>query len=390
MSHEIRTPMTAILGYAELLEMHKDTPGDEDFDPTAAIKSIKQSGSHLLDLINDILDLSKIEAGRMTVEQIEFDPCDTIASVASLLRPQVTAKGVAFEVRFNGPIPVTLNADPTRAKQVIMNLVGNATKFTTRGSVTIEISTGIEADQATLYVDVVDTGIGMTPEKARGVFAKFEQADATVTRKFGGTGLGLAISKELAGMMGGELCVLRSEEGVGSTFRFAIPLGDPKAITWNDSPSEALTITKTCRSTPTDALPLSGRRVLLVEDGPDNRRLIGFHLRKAGADVQEAENGRLGVDAAVEQRDAGPPHDLVLMDMQMPVLDGYSAAAALRAHGFTTPIVALTAHAMAGDRDKCLRAGCSSYATKPINRTSLISTCAGEIENGRGGRANAA
>ena len=371
MSHEIRTPMTAILGFAENL-LDADQPEAEKLD---CVHTIRRNGQYLLGLINDILDLSKIEAGKMVIERVTCQPCRIVAEVASLMRVRTRAKGLPFHIEYIGPIPETIRSDPTRLRQILINLIGNAVKFTEVGSVRLVTRWVNDDEEPHLQFDVMDTGRGMTKEQTAKLFQPFMQADASTTRQFGGTGLGLTISKRFAELLGGDITVPATELGVGTTFRATVAIGSLDGVKMLDDPMAATVVADTA-STIAGATPtnLQGLRILLAEDGPDNQQLIGFVLRKAGAEVTVEENGKLALDAALAALDEGSPFDVILMDMQMPVMDGYQAAAQLRRKGYTGPIIALTAHAMSGDKQKCLDAGCDDYATKPINRTKLIGT----------------
>ena len=365
MSHEIRTPLSAIVGYADLLVDPAADPASAE--RAAAPDGIRRNARHLLGLIGDILDVSKIEAGKMTVERLPLDLPQLVAEVASLMRPRAVTKGLAFRVAFDGPVPRTVRTDALRLKQVLVNLIGNATKFTPSGSVTLRVSCG-----PTLAFAVVDTGIGMTPEQSTRLFQPFTQADESTTRRFGGTGLGLTISRRLSELLGGELTVT-STPGRGSTFTATVDPGDLAGVERLVGLTEAgLRPTDPTIASEADLPRLDGRRVLLAEDGEDNQLLIGLYLRRAGAELTLADNGRIGVERATAAAAAGRPFDLVLTDMQMPELDGYGLAAALRRGGLTVPIVALTAHAMAGDREQCLAAGCTDYLVKPIDRVVLV------------------
>jgi signal transduction histidine kinase len=371
MSHEIRTPMTAILGYAELLR----DPQLGSRERLEHLETIRRNGAHLLDVINDILDLSKIEAGRMTLERVACSPCALLTEVASTMRVRAKQKQLVFEVVYKGPIPEHIQSDPTRLRQILLNLAGNAVKFTRQGGVRIEVQL-VRAAQADplLEIAVVDTGIGMSPEQQAHLFHAFTQGDSSTTRRFGGTGLGLVISRRLALMLGGDI-VVRSEAGQGSTFLLTLQTGSLAGVNLLINPSEAIRIAAGDPQRPAaDPAPLHGR-ILLAEDGRDNQLLISFYLRKAGAEVVLADNGKVACELALRSRREGQPFDLVLMDMQMPVLDGYEAASELRGAGWEGPIVALTAHAMAGDRDKCIASGCNDYATKPVDREVLIELC---------------
>lgn len=379
MSHEIRTPMTAILGFADLLA-EQTPPADVRHE---YIATIQRSGQHLLHLINDILDVSKIESGRMTVEKLPTDPAQILSDVIGLMQVRAAAARISLEHDYLTPIPRHIRSDPIRLRQILMNLIGNAIKFTLQGSVRVGVAFegGGAGTPNRLAFRITDTGIGMAPQQMARLFKPFTQADTTTTRRFGGTGLGLSISQTLARMLGGDIQVT-SVPGVGSVFTVTVSTG-PVADADFWIPHQTSTAMLSSPAQPAAAeQPLSGMRILLAEDGADNQRLIRAVLAKAGAIVHVANNGRtaiemLTIDGSFDAPLRSPPViDLILMDMQMPEMDGYATVRALRTRGFTRPIVALTANAMAGDRDLCLAAGCSGYATKPIDRTALIQTCA--------------
>jgi signal transduction histidine kinase/DNA-binding response OmpR family regulator len=377
MSHEIRTPMTAIIGYADLLLDPETTSGDR----VTHIQTIRRNGEHLLSILNDILDLSKIEAGKMTLETICCSPSMLIVDVASLMRVRAKEKGLFFEVHYQTPIPETIQSDPTRIRQVLMNLVGNAIKFTASGGIRIlarcEDPNG---PSPTLTLEVVDTGIGMTNAQVGQLFQPFVQADTSTTRKFGGTGLGLAICRRLAHMLGGDIHV-DSAPGRGSSFKLSVSAGSLAGVRMFEELQEAGIPENGAALTVAEAVEALDCRVLLAEDGLDNQLLISTHLLRAGAKVTIVENGRLAVEAALAATLAKDPFDVILMDMQMPEMDGYAATSELRRKGYRGPVVALTAHAMAGDRERCLAAGCTDYLTKPIGRAKLVSSVA---EHARG------
>ena len=377
MSHEIRTPMTAILGFAENL-LDADQSDSEKLN---CIHTIRRNGEYLLDLINDILDLSKIEAGKMAVEHRDCQPCGIIAEVAALMRVRADAKGLPFKIEYIGSIPETIQTDATRLRQILINLIGNAIKFTEVGSVRLvtrlvddaEDDRGGSPKEPCLQFDVIDTGQGMTVEQTANLFQPFMQADASATRKIGGTGLGLTISKRFAELLGGDITLVATKVGMGSTFRATVATGSLDGVKMLEDPMSATVVADTANPVAQETRSdLNGLRILLAEDGPDNQRLISFVLKKAGADVTVEENGKLALDAALAARDEGEPFDCILMDMQMPVMDGYEATGQLREKGYTGPIIALTAHAMEGDREKCIKAGCDDYATKPVDRQKLI------------------
>ncbi|MFK7959303.1 MAG: ATP-binding protein [Phycisphaerales bacterium] len=366
MSHEIRTPMTAILGYADIL----GEDGGDGAVQRDAVDTIRRNGQHLITIINDILDISKIEAGRMEVESIATPLSPIIEEVADLMRVRAEGKGIELNVVYEGPIPRSIRSDPTRIRQIVTNLAGNAIKFTETGSVTLAVSYD-KNHEAPVRIDVRDTGIGIADDVVNNLFAAFAQADPSTTREYGGTGLGLVISRRLAELLGGSIDVA-STVGVGSTFTVRLDPGPRGSIELVKPTSGAAGRAEpTARATTPDEL--SGIRVLVVEDGPDNQRLIRFHLSRAGAEVEIRENGLLGVETLLGT-EGDPPQtfDVVLMDMQMPVMGGYEATERLREAGWNGPIVALTAHAMQGDREKCLAAGCDDYLTKPINRDTLL------------------
>jgi len=366
MSHEIRTPMTAILGYAELC-LALDIP---ETDRRRYAEIIHANGEHLLSVINDILDVSKIEAGRMAVDSTLCSPFDAVAEVRSLMEVRAQSKGLSLQVELDGPVPVLVRTDPTRLRQILINLVSNAIKFTEEGSIVLRF--GIESVDAGewLYFEVRDTGVGMSREQTDRIFQPFVQGDTSTTRRYGGSGLGLTISRTLARLLGGDL-VCRSEEGIGSTFRVTIdpgPLEEVRRL--DDFPPVS--------GPNPNGLPLAGPgpemqgSVLLAEDVAVNRRLISTILLRAGIRVEEAENGRIALEKALTARERGQPYDIIFMDMQMPEMDGYEATRSLRGSGYLRPIVALTSHSMSGERQRCLEAGCDEYMTKPIDRLTLI------------------
>ena len=375
MSHEIRTPMTAILGYSDVLLGNLEVE-----ENVSAATIIKRNGEYLLELINDILDLSKIEAGKLDIEHVACSPADVVGSVASLMRMRAELKGLPLQIEYVGGIPQTIVCDPTRLRQILINLVGNAIKFTETGSVRLvtRLVQGT-ARPPCLEFNVIDTGIGMTPEQASKLFQPFTQADSSTTRKFGGTGLGLTISKRLAEVLGGDITI-SSSPGKGSTFSVTVETGPLEGVPMLQNVVEAAAEkSPQAKASAAPALKLNCR-ILLAEDGFDNQRLITFVLKKSGAEVTLAENGLIAHDKALAALEAGEPFDVILMDMQMPVMDGYTATQKLRDADYTRPIVALTANAMAGDDEKCLQAGCDGYATKPIDREKLFTTIAGFLE----------
>ncbi|MEX2172542.1 MAG: response regulator [Pirellulales bacterium] len=364
MSHEIRTPLNGILGFTELLRVA--AAGISETERQDYLQTISSSGRHLLTLINDILDISKIEAGHLLVENVRCSPHQIIAEVVSVLRVPAQEKGLCLDYRWESGIPESIMSDPFRLKQLLMNLLGNAIKFTEQGSVIVVASLDATTVSQLLRIEVRDTGMGIPSDKLDMIFEPFAQADSSVTRKHGGTGLGLAITRRIAEALGGTL-VVTSELGRGSAFAATVATGDLSGISILEKPPQ---------DTIGDVIPqesamsdLTGLNVLLVEDGDTNRKLLRVTLTRGGASVATAENGKIALHLATEQS-----FDVILMDMQMPVMDGYTATRILRERGFTKPIIALTAHAMKGDREKCQEAGCSGYLTKPINLGTLVHT----------------
>ncbi|MBM4093350.1 MAG: response regulator [Planctomycetes bacterium] len=380
MSHEIRTPMTAILGFADVLLADRNVNGTL-VEQAESLQAIRRNGEYLLELIDDILDLSKIEAEKLDIERIAFSPAHVLADVASLMKVRTDAKNLALSVEYAGPIPETIQSDPLRFRQILINLVGNAIKFTATGSVRLVGQVVPRPDRfPLLQVDVIDTGIGLTPQEISNLFQPFNQADSSTTRKYGGSGLGLVISRRLAAMLGGDIAI-HSMPGQGSTFSVTVEAGDLAGVPLREMPPDTTAAAAPAfDATTADNVELNCR-ILLAEDGPDNRRLIAFLLEKAGAEVTVAENGQLAFDAARAAIAHGAPFDMVLMDMQMPVMDGYEATRQLRAEGYAGPIVALTAHAMTDDRQKCLDAGCDDYLTKPIHRARMLHTIASYLSS---------
>jgi signal transduction histidine kinase/sensor domain CHASE-containing protein/FixJ family two-component response regulator len=369
MSHEIRTPMTAILGYSEQL-LDPDL-GRPEFDQAVGI--IRRNGDHLLQVINDILDLSKIEAGKLEVERIACSPLQVVSDVLDLLRNRASAKGLLLQAECAGPLPEAILTDPTRLRQILFNLVGNSIKFTERGSINLRVSLQPGGNESSLRFEVMDTGIGMNAEQVARLFHAFSQADASTTRRFGGTGLGLAISRHLAQLLGGDVTV-SSQPGVGSTFRVTIATGPLQDVGMLTDPVVGVQPAQTGAS----LLPSQHRtlpvRVLLAEDGRDNQMLVKAILRKAGASCDIVADGRAAVDRALAAAKEGKPYAAILMDMQMPILDGVAATAELRRAGYHLPIIALTANAMESDRRRCLEAGCNDFSSKPIDRNKLLAT----------------
>ncbi|MCP4787410.1 MAG: response regulator [Fuerstiella sp.] len=372
MSHEIRTPMTAILGFSDVLL----EPGVPNEEKLRASQTIHRNGQHLLKVINDILDLSKVESGRLDIEQKDSNPAAIVRDVKELLAEQATSQGNDLLLELRGDIPLTIQTDPTRLKQALINLAGNAVKFTKNG--TVRIVADCDRKNERLSFCVTDSGIGITSDQMERIFHPFGQADSSTTREYGGTGLGLTITKRIAEALGGDVSV-ESEPGRGSTFTLSIATGPLTGVQMLSTLDDEPTSCKDGPYPPASNVDRIDGRVLLVEDGPDNQRIISLILRKFGADVTLAENGKEGVDAAISALRAGEPFGVILMDMQMPIMDGYTATEVLRDSGYSGQIVALTAHAMKEDVNKCLAAGCDAYLSKPIDRKTFVANVAARM-----------
>ncbi len=377
MSHEIRTPLTAILGFADLLAADDAAPAER----AQHAQTIHRNGEHLLALISDVLDFSKIEAGRMTVERLPVAAHTVVDEVVHLLGTRARGAGLELRAEMAWPLPATIPADPVRLKQVLVNLVGNAVKFTRAGSVVLNVRWEAgrpngrgSAGPGMLHIRVSDTGVGMSGEQRSRLFASFQQADTSTTRRFGGTGLGLAISRQLARLMGGDITVASRPEphpDHGSDFELTLPVPADAAMLAGPPAKQRIA----AAAATFDPAALKGLRILIVDDGPDNQRLLRLLLTKSGASVEIAADGKAGVEGALEAERVGRPFAVVLMDMQMPVLDGAAATRKLRAGGYAGVVVGLTANMMAGERERCLSAGCNEYLAKPVDRRLLIDTC---------------
>ncbi len=381
MSHEIRTPMTAILGFTDILLEE----GDLDKAPPErleAAETIKRNGDYLIRIIDDILSLSKIEAGKMMTERAACSPNQLVNDVVSLMKARSDAEGLSLDVEYIGLLPEIIHTDPTRLRQILVNLIGNAVKFTEIGSVRLIIRFVRDHDEPLMQFDVADTGIGMTEEHVAKLFQPFTQADTSTTREYGGTGLGLTISKRFAELLGGDVIVVETQEGVGTRFRATVATGPLDGVRMIEAPTSVADVrAEAAKATgSTDERDLRDCRILVAEDNPTNRVLVVGMLKKAGVQVTAVENGKLAADAALAARDEGKPFDVILMDIQMPVMGGYEATGLLRRNGYNAPIIALTAYAMEGDREKCIVAGCDEYITKPIDRKKLIETIQAHLQ----------
>ncbi len=355
MSHEIRTPMNGIMGMVDLFSDTKLTGRQRGY-----LNTISSSAGTLLTILDDVLDISKVEAGRLDLEQVPFDLRRTVEEVRRLAAAQAAEKGLGLRTDYDENAPTTFLGDPVRVRQVLTNLVGNAVKFTHRGTVTVRvIAECVEPDRAEIRVEVADTGIGIDTRQQRTIFDKFTQTDASVTRNYGGTGLGLAISRELIELMGGQLDV-QSGRGEGSTFYFVVTL-------LRVAPERLLEVERTVEAW---EQPIRfDADILLVEDNLVNQRVAQEVLERLGCRVTVAENGRVAID-----RYCSGSYDAILMDVTMPVMDGFEATREIRRReesGTPIPIIAMTALAMRGDRERCLAAGMDDYLAKPITRHAL-------------------
>ncbi len=371
LGHEIRTPMTAMIGFAEYLAGDALSPQDRAQHGAA----IRRNADHLLAIVNDFLDASRIESGKMTVERIACNPLQCVGEAIDMLRPAADARALTIRQSTGGDVPQAITADPLRLRQILINLLSNAIKFTDHGSIAVHASYDDSRSLPVLAISVSDTGAGMTPAQCREVFDGFRQADPSIPRRFGGSGLGLSISREFARLMGGDL-VCDSTPGRGSTFTLSLPA--PPSAGATAAPRRAIAQPAVHSRSPR---PLLGLRILLAEDGADNRRLLHAHLTRAGAEMILVADGFAAVQAAMAPQYGALPIDLILMDVEMPVLDGLQAARVLRSRRYAGPIIALTAHDTPEHRVRCLEAGCNEFLTKPVERSTLIQTVAAWVHD---------
>jgi len=356
MSHEIRTPLTSIIGFAEAAREHGVTSEER----IISLDRILNSGKHLLGVINDILDLSKIDAGALKVETQQFSPVAVVENVRTLMLPRIAEKGLTLTINYSWPLPAAIHNDSLRLMQILVNLVSNAIKFTDRGEVSVSVL--CDREQRKMYFCVADTGIGISPEEIERLFMPFSQTDIGATRRFGGTGLGLYISKSLVKMLGGDISVT-SRVKSGSTFSFYITTDDLSQTQW----ISAIPHGKTPEDIDRNVINKIRGHILIVDDSEENRALLEFSLRNSRISITTAENGQEAVEKALSEN-----FDLIIMDMQMPVMDGYEATRTIRHHGMKVPIIAFTAAVLKNDLLKCTEAGCTSYLAKPFDQTSLI------------------
>ncbi len=367
MSHEIRTPMNAILGFTELLKR------DFGRDPTETrnhLEIIHSSGTHLLELINDILDLSKVESGRLDIERISFNPYSVIMEVVKVLGFQAGKKGISLALQVQGTVPETITSDPGKIRQMVTNLVGNAVKFTEHGSVIVTAhAEQVSQHDIQFHIDITDTGVGMNEEALDRIFEDFVQADASTTRKFGGTGLGLSISRKFVRAMGGDITV-NSQPGKGSRFMVTLDGGSADGVAWI-TPEDAMAVFDAPLLSASTSWIFPEAQILVVDDGPENREFVRAVLEGYGLKIDEADNGLMAVEMAT-----ATAYDLILMDVQMPKMDGLTATKELRRRAVPTPIIALTANAMKGSEQELSEAGYTDYVAKPINLDLFLSKLA--------------
>ena len=368
MSHEIRTPLASIIGFAELLLDEQGARVSRE----EALHTIMNNGRHLLEIINDILDVSKIEAEGLELEMVDVCVARLLHETEQLMGPRAREKGLEFRVEAELPLPAQVRSDPVRLKQVLLNFCSNAIKFTGSGSVTLRLRA--DRERSHLELAVIDTGIGMSAEQRTRLFQPFVQADVSTTRRFGGTGLGLFICKQLAEMMGGEI-VVESTPGQGSCFALSVPIGvTPRFGEWIES-AEELGRQGASEGPARLSVPRLGGSVLVAEDGVHNQRLISVYIEATGAHMTLVENGELAVQQALANE-----FDLVLMDIQMPVMDGVTATQMLRDAGYGGAIVALTANVMRSDIEAYRRVGCNDVLAKPIDRERLYAVLARHLK----------
>lgn len=361
MSHEIRTPLNALMGFSQMI-VRNDLCNDSKEQLSL---SITKNGEQLLRLVDDILDLSKAEAGKIVVLNREVSLERMIDEIKSVMARRAHERKIEFSMSANGPIPDTIFTDALRVKQVLLNLIGNAIKFTDTGYVRMQVAHALEDQKNVLVFRVEDSGIGIAPHMREAIFQPFSQADNSYTRRFGGTGLGLAVSTRLAAELGGDLDIIASEPGVGSVFQFRVDVGDLANAKWSDHLSE------TAASVALDKVEIKDRlldsNILLVEDSPDNQDFFSFYLQQAGAHVTLVDNGVEAVKLALTNS-----YDVILMDIQIPGIDGKEATKRIRAEEYRGPIIALTAHALTAEREECLASGCNTQISKPVSGENLV------------------
>lgn len=368
MSHEIHSPMTAILGYSEFL-----MGSNLDPEQRKAVTAIRRNSDYLTQLVNEILHFSQAASNRLTVQQTACSPCQILKDVVALMRPRAEAKGLQMEIEYGTRLPSAIYSDPVRLRQILVNVATNAVKFTERGQIRF-VARLVTSDcgKPMMQFNVFDTGVGMTEEEMAGLFQPRDQVASAASQDNVGAALGLLISRKLAQQLGGDITVT-SVPGKGSVVSFTVGASAPDDVTWIESPHDVLLPTDSPEQHSESPIRLDAR-ILLAEDAPDTQRLIAFYLWKAGAEFVVTDNGRKACELALAARDAGNPFDVILMDGQMPIVDGYEAAARLRQAGYRGTIIAMTT-----ERNRCLAAGCDDYVSKPIDRDQLLSILAQHV-----------
>lgn len=368
MSHEIRTPLGVILGFAELAQ----DSGAHPEETQTYLNIIKRNGQQLNQILGDILDLSKMEANKLQIEHMRFPLQSFLEELVASMEVSARNRGIVLSLETPLNLPSTIRTDPTRLRQILLNLIGNAVKFSDSGCVIVSVrmlSEGIIGIPVRLEFSVTDTGIGIPAEVQQKLFQPFSQADSSSTRQYGGTGLGLMLSRKLTQALGGDLILRQSIVGVGSSFAFSIDAGPYDGSVYHQDNNNKSNSYLVVSENPTEYKILADKNVLVVEDSKDNQALVGHILKTAGMKVHFAINGLDGI----EKIETGH-YDIVLMDLQMPVMDGREATKILRARGYTRPIVAWTAHALEHEKRMALEQGFSEFLTKPINKKDLLDT----------------
>ena len=368
MTHEIRTPLGVIMGFTELLNNEKLTHEDR----SRYAEAIRRNGESLLAIVNEVLDLARVESGRLELELEPIHLQSFVQEVATFLEIKAREKGIQLRVEWGGPIPEHIETDPTRLRQVLVNIIGNAIKFTEKGHVTLRTDAVVDQNKVKVRFTVTDTGCGIAPQHQTTIFQPFTQADRFISRQFGGTGLGLSLARKLANRLGGDVTLLSSRTDEGSVFQAVIEGGLVPAEGLITPQATAVLAQSHVRDELRSSVDLRGVRILLVDDCEDNQQLFKTFLTSCGAEVGVAGDGEEGYIKAIRQ---GPWH-VVFMDMQMPRKNGYETTTELRRDGFSIPIIALTAHAMKGEKERCLNAGCTDYMAKPVSLGELSAKAA--------------
>lgn len=384
MSHEIRTPLAAVMGFAELIAKGQVSPSETH----ELVAAVERNGSLLLRLIDDILDLSKIEANKLEFEKAEFNLVELLRDINSTLSFRAQEKGLRLDFQTPQNLPIYYISDATRIKQVLLNIIGNAIKFTASGTVKVSVSIqqnllGVSGQQDSkvfdrLLFEIVDQGVGLTREQADRLFEPFRQADPSTRRQFGGSGLGLVISRQIARALGGDIKLVSSAPHKGSTFAVEMLLERSESVHEDKSVTAKLEDALVSKKENVD---LRFKHILAVDDSPDNLTLISLFLKDTQAEITYVENGIKAIQQVQTKN-----FDLILMDIQMPGMDGHQTTEEIRKLGFQGPIIALTAHAIRSEHDRCRKAGCDTVLTKPVNRQALLDTIDGYLNGGNSHR----